>query len=67
MKLSPDTIARLRACAETMGISVDELAERCILETLPTIEHEDLMPVEVDTSQVGYVVGRVATGKAAKP
>lgn len=50
MKLSPDTIARLRAVAETMGVSVDELAERCIRDSLPTLEHEDLMspsePVE---------------------
>lgn len=43
MRLSADTLARLRAAAETMGISIDELAERCILDSLPTIEHEDLL------------------------
>jgi hypothetical protein len=68
VKLSPDTLARLRAAAETMGISVDELAERCILDSLPTIEHEDL--IFIDEAQVfteeKFAIAR-NTGKAAAP
>lgn len=45
VRLSADTLARLRAAAETMGISADELAERCILDSLPTIEREDLLAI----------------------
>jgi hypothetical protein len=43
MKLSPHTMARLVAVADTMGISIEQLVERCVLDSLPTIEHEDLL------------------------
>jgi hypothetical protein len=48
IRLKPATIERLRAACSAMGISpddagVDQLVERIIIDSLPTIEHEDLL------------------------
>jgi hypothetical protein len=44
IRLRAATIERLRAACAVMGVScVDVLAERIIVDSLPTIEHEDLL------------------------
>ncbi|HKQ65990.1 MAG TPA: hypothetical protein VJZ73_13330 [Methylomirabilota bacterium] len=46
IQLHPATAAKLRAIAETMGVSADALGERIIVEMLPTVQHEDLLDVQ---------------------
>lgn len=46
IQLRPATAAKLRAIAESMGLSADALGERIIVDMLPTVQHEDLLDAQ---------------------